>query len=298
MIIWRFIKWRFGLSREQKKVPPYVPEYAEPDIARINAPDPNKIQLTWVGHSTFLVQVAGMNILTDPIWSERASFVSWAGPKRHARPGIRFQDLPKIDAVLLSHTHYDHHDRPTILRFKTQPRYFVPDKVKKWFEHEGIANVSELAWWKSEKFGPLTITAVPAKHWSKRWAYGVEDSGWGGFVVESPAGTIYFAGDTGWHDSYFKEIGKHFPKIDLALIPIGAYYPREVFGRFHVDPAEAIKIHQETGAKRSIGMHWGVFTLTQEPLDEPPKELARQREAAGMPSEVFDAMKLGETRVF
>src|ERR1700722_15202779 len=144
-----FIKWRFGLARsEAQEVEKYVPQYATPDIARIQNPDPSKIQLTWIGHSTFLIQVAGMNILTDPIWSERSSPLQWLGPKRQARPGIRFEDLPKIDLVLISHTHYDHLDRNTILKLGNAPRYFVPERVGVWFKNERITNVVELPWWK------------------------------------------------------------------------------------------------------------------------------------------------------
>jgi L-ascorbate metabolism protein UlaG (beta-lactamase superfamily) len=296
--LWKFLKWRFMLARSDRKdSPKYLPEYAQPDLARIHNPDPSKVQLTWVGHSTFLIQVAGMNILTDPIWSQRASPVRWVGPRRSARPGIIFKDLPRIDLVFISHTHYDHLDRPTILKLGPAPRYVVPEGVAPWFAKEGISNVTELSWWKSETAGALSITAVPAKHWSKRWVYVDEHMGWGGYVIQSPAGAIYFAGDTGYHDEYFKEIGKRFPDIDLALIPIGAYYPRTVFGRFHIDPREALQVHKETGAKKSIGMHWGTFKLTQEPLQEPPQELARQREVAGMSSEEFSEMKIGETRI-
>ncbi len=304
MIIWDFIKWRMRQREMEKTQPKYVPEYAQPDLERIKNPDPDKIQLTWVGHSTFLLQVAGVNMLTDPIWSKRASPIHIAGPKRQARPGIRFEDLPKIDAVLLSHTHYDHMDRNTILKLGNAPRYFVPERVKPWFDYEGISNVSEIAWWKSEKFGlpahagELEIFAVPAKHWSKRWAFGIEDTGWGGFVVKAPTGAIYFAGDTGYHEEYFKEIGKRFPQIDLALIPIGAYYPQQIFGRYHVDPREAVVIHKEVGSKKSIGMHWGVFKLTQEPLQEPPQLLAKELAAAQLPKDDFGAMTLGETRIF
>jgi N-acyl-phosphatidylethanolamine-hydrolysing phospholipase D len=293
-----FIKWRFRQRKAESQQAPYVPEYATPDLSRIQDPDPSKIQLTWVGHSTFLIQVAGMNILTDPIWSERSSPVQWLGPKRQTRPGIRFDDLPKIDVVLVSHTHYDHLDRNTILQLGNAPHYFVPERVGAWFKNENITNVTELSWWKSEKIGTLEVFAVPAKHWSKRWAYGIENMGWGGYVIQSPTGTIYFAGDTGYHNEYFKEIGKKFPRIDLALIPIGAYYPQQIFGRYHVDPHDAVVIHQEVGAKKSVGMHWGTFKLTQEPLQEPPLELARQAKAAGMPPYEFDAMKIGETRMY
>lgn len=296
-VLWSFIKWRPGLARADRKSDSnYVPEYATPDMSRIREPDTSKIQLTWVGHSTFLIQVAGMNILSDPIWSERASPVQWAGPRRQARPGMRFEDLPKVDVVLISHTHYDHLDRNTVLKLGNAPKYVVPERVGAWFKNEGLTNVVELPWWKSETFDALKISAVPAKHWSKRWAYGIEDMGWGGFVVESPVGTIYFAGDTGYHDEYFKDIGEKFPDIDLALIPIGAYYPREIFGRMHIDPREATVVHKEVGAKKSVGMHWGAFKLTQEPLDEPPRLLVRERDAAGIPPEEFSAMKIGETR--
>jgi N-acyl-phosphatidylethanolamine-hydrolysing phospholipase D len=294
-----FFKWRFGKKRDPdafKDAAPYVPVYAEPDLARIKNPDPAKIQLTWVGHSTFLIQAAGMNILTDPIWSDRASPIQWMGPKREARPGIRFEDLPKIDVVVISHTHYDHLDRRTVSRLGNSPRYFIPTRTAWWFKNEGVTNVSELDWWHSEKAATMHISAVPAKHWSKRGLFRTEDAGWGGYMIESPAGAIYFAGDTGYNAEYFKEIGKRFPKIDVGLIPIGAYYPQSFFGRFHIDPREAVIVHKEVAAKRSIGMHWGTIKLTEEPLQEPPLELARQASAAGLAAEEFSVMKIGETR--
>lgn len=296
-IFWAFLTWRFGLvCAETKKRLPYLPQSVPADLLCINNPDVSKMQLTWVGHSTFLLQVAGLNILTDPIWSNRASPVQWAGPKRQARPGIRFEDLPPIDIVLVSHTHYDHLDRSTILGLTGAPHYVVPERVAPWFAGESIVNVTELSWWQSTRVGELKITAVPAKHWSKRWVYRTENTGWCGYVLETPVGVIYFVGDTGYHESYFKDIGKRFPVINIALVPIGAYYPRSVFGRFHIDPREAVQLHKEVGARKSIGMHWGVFKLTQEPLQEPPLELSRQRAAAGVSASEFSVMKIGETR--
>ena len=294
----KFIQWRRRLAKEAAhETAPYVPQYAIPSLERIKNPDPSKIQVTWVGHSTFLIQAAGRNILTDPIWSNRASPVQWAGPKRYARPGVAFTDLPNIDIALISHTHYDHLDRPTIKKLGASPRYILPTNLAPWFAQFGIRNVTELPWWSSTDIGSIRISAVPANHWSKRNLWGKEKAGWGGYVIESPAGVIYFAGDTGYHADYFKEIGKRFPRIDLALIPVGAYYPREIFGRYHIDPKEAVTVHREVGAKKSIGIHWGTFKLTQEPLGEPPVLLASEATAAGLPADEFTVMKIGETRV-
>jgi len=293
----KFIKWRWSLVREERREKiPYVPQYATPDIEKIKNPDSSKIQITWVGHSTFLIQAGGVNILTDPIWSARASPVQWAGPKRYAKPGIPFQELPEIDVVLISHTHYDHLDRPTIKQLGAVPRYVLPHHVGSWFAGLGIHGATELHWWMSTRIGNITITAVPAKHWSKRNVWGTSSAGWNGYVIESPAGTIYFAGDTGYHSEYFKEIGKRFPRIDLGLIPIGAYYPRAIFSRYHIDPREAVIVHREVGAKKSIGMHWGAFKLTQEPLGEPPVLLEHEMITAELPPGEFSAMKIGETR--
>ena len=169
IIIIRIFKWYFSEMRGERSLArPYVPQYQEPDLGMIRNPDSSKIQITWVGHSTFLIQVAGVNILTDPIWSNRASPVSWAGPERYARPGLALADIPTIDAVLISHTHYDHLDRPTIKSLGASPRYVLPINLAPWFAGLGIANVAELSWWTSEDVKGVRITAVPAKHWSKR----------------------------------------------------------------------------------------------------------------------------------
>ncbi|MDE1924949.1 MAG: MBL fold metallo-hydrolase [Patescibacteria group bacterium] len=293
-----FLQWFFGRRRAAtKNVPEYVPEYTAPDLARINSPDPAKIQVTWVGHATFLIQVAGLNILTDPIWSERAFMVQFLGPRRQARPGIAFEDLPTIDLVLVSHTHYDHLDRRTILKLGDAPQYIVPTGVARWFTKERIKNVTELSWWQSTTVRALAIYSVPAKHWSMRWILRKEEAGWGGYVIESPAGGIYFVGDTAYDESYFKQIGERFLDIAVALIPIGAYHPRHIFQGVHIDPQEAVIIHQEVGAKQSIGMHWGVFKMTEEKLHEPPLQLMQEVAAARIPPEEFSVMKFGETKI-
>lgn len=295
----RLIKWRMGYtdSPEPPRSPvPYTPVYTEPDFTVITNPDLEKIHITWVGHATFLIQVAGISILTDPIWSERASPLPWAlGPRRQSRPGMRFEDLPPIDLVLVSHTHYDHLDRPTIKRLGDAPHYVIPTNMSKWFHDLGIEKTTELTWWQEKKFGDITITSVPANHWSKRNLIGTGGAGWGGFVISAPTGSVYFAGDTGAHSEYFKEIAKRFAPIDVSLIPIGAYYPQWIFGRYHVDPHDAVVIHKEVGSKHSIGMHWGTFKLTEEPLGEPPLLLAQEVTAAGLPPDSFVTISIGET---
>ena len=296
-ILIRVFKWYFARMRDERISKPYVPQYGQSDLEKIKNPDSSRIQITWVGHSTFLIQVAGFNILTDPMWSNRASPVSWGGPRRHARPGLTLANLPAVDVVLISHTHYDHLDRPTIKKLGASARYVLPINLAPWFAQLGIGNVIELPWWSATDEGGVRITAVPAKHWSKRNLWGKEDAGWGGYIIETSDKRIYFAGDTGYDSEYFKEIGKRFPGITLALIPIGAYYPQGVFGRYHIDPSEAVKVHKEVGAKKSIGMHWGTFKLTQEPLDEPPILLATEAANANLSNDEFSAMKIGETRV-
>ena len=298
---WNVLKWQLGWEKNADShldLPPYTPVYVEPNAAVIADPNPHTIQITWIGHSTYLIQVDGLAILTDPIWSERASPVSWAGPKRVAHPGIRFEDLPPIDAVVISHTHYDHLDLPTVLKLGNAPRYFVQERTNWWFTKRGITNVSELSWWKSATIGSITITAVPAKHFSKRNLWRTNDAGYGGFVIESHAGAIYFAGDTGYDPAHFVNIGQKFPGIRLGLIPIGAYSPRWFMERVHIDPQHAVTVHREIGITQSIGMHWGTFKLTDEPMNEPPVLLAREVTAAGLKPADFVTLKIGETRVF
>ncbi len=296
----RLWKWRFSQARKDgaKVMRTYIPEYEEPDLAKIHNPDPSKLQVTWVGHSTFLIQTAGQNILTDPMWSERASPLSWLGPKRHAKPGLAFSDLPRINIVLISHTHYDHLDRPTIRRLGSTPHYILPTGVGKWFSGQGITTTTELPWWSAHSVGPLTVTAVPAKHWSKRNLWGTSGAGWSGYMLETPAGVVYFAGDTGYHETYFTQIRQKFSSIDLSLIPVGAYYPQWIFGNYHVDPHDAVLIHKIVGSKKSIGMHWGTFKLTEEPLDEPPQLLAKEAAAAKLDPTDFTVLKIGETASF
>ena len=252
--------------------------------------------LTWIGHSSFLLQFGGLNVLTDPHLTRRTSPVSWAGPERLAPLGLDFPDLPAIDLVVISHSHYDHLDLPTVERLAREhdPLFVVPLKLKAWFEDNGLPNVVELDWWQATAHKGLTVHAVPVQHFSGRTATDRNKTLWAGFVLEHGGKKVFFAGDTGYSKD-FADIGKKFAPIDLSLIPIGAYNPRGFMRSVHVDPAEAVKIHQDVGSKLSVGMHWGTFRLTLEPLEEPPQALGRALKQAGVAAEEFRVLQHGET---
>ena len=258
----------------------------------------NRVQtsFTWIGHASFLVQVGGLNLLTDPVLSKRTSPVQWAGPGRLAPLGLSFDELPGIDVVLVSHNHYDHLDEPTVRKLarRDAPLFVVPLGLRRWFEKRGIERVVELDWWQSTEFGALRVHAVPAQHFSGRVAHDRNRSLWCGFVYEIAGQRHYFAGDTGYGPD-FADIGAGFSPIDIAMIPIGAYEPRSFMRPVHVDPQEAVCIHQDVGARVSLAMHWGTFRLTLEPLDEPPQRLAAALDMAGIAHSQFRVLAHGET---
>lgn len=247
------------------------------------------IKITFINHATFLIQVDGMNILTDPIWSERASPFQWIGPKRMRPPGIKFEELPEIHTVLISHNHYDHLDIHTVKRLEKQfsPLFVVPLGVSKYLHKNGIENTAELDWWENNLVrNDITISAVPAQHFSGRGLSDRDKTLWCGYVLEASSGTIYFAGDTGY-DGFFKKIGRTFEPIDFALIPIGAYRPRWFMEPIHVDPEQAVQIHKDVRARTSIGMHFGTFPLADDGMDEPVRDLAKARNKFGLKDEEF-----------
>jgi L-ascorbate metabolism protein UlaG (beta-lactamase superfamily) len=294
-----FWKWQRERIQAGKPAPPQeTTPSAEPDVAflKANATEPT---LTWIGHSTLLLQVGTYNILTDPHLSERASPVSFYGPRRMAAPGLDFSQLPRIDIVLISHNHYDHLDSTTVRRLAAQeggsPLFVVPLGLEQWMRNMGVGNVVELDWWDRIGKGSLDIHLVPVQHWSQRTLWDRNKTLWGGFYVRHHSLSFMFAGDTGYSQD-FADIRKRLGAPDIAAIPVGAYEPRWFMGVQHVDPAQAVKIHQDLGARYSVGMHWGVFELADESLDEPPKALSVARVEAGVPADRFFVMKLGETR--
>jgi N-acyl-phosphatidylethanolamine-hydrolysing phospholipase D len=255
---------------------------------------------TWIGHSAFLIQLAGQNILVDPQFSPRASPVAFAGPKRIVELPLEIDELPRIDIVLTSHNHYDHLDLDTVKRLAAMPAgsplFLVPLGLKRWFKDQGIDRVEEYDWWQEREVGPVRYTFVPVKHWSKRTLWDANQTLWGGWVIAGGGLRLVHTGDLGFSRDAI-DIGTRLGPFDLAFVPIGAYAPRWFMKAHHVDVPEALQVRADLRAARAIGMHWGTFEhLTDEPLDEPPKELARLRATAGLASDQFDVLKIGETR--
>jgi L-ascorbate metabolism protein UlaG (beta-lactamase superfamily) len=253
------------------------------------------LRVTFVNHSTVLLQIDGVNVLTDPIWSERASPVSWSGPRRHRAPGLRFEDLPPIDLVLLSHNHYDHLDVPTLRRLASahRPRILAPLGVAALLRAKGIGNADELDWWQTAAAGALRVTCVPARHFSGRGFRDRNATLWCGFVIEGAAGRVYFAGDTGW-GPHFAEIRRRLGPVRLALLPVGAFLPRWFMAPVHLSPEEAVAAHQALEASTSVGIHHGTFQLADDGIEEPRLQLERAVARAGRPR--FWLLDAGESR--
>lgn len=253
--------------------------------------------ITWVGHATLLIQLEGVNLLTDPQWSPRASPVSFAGPRRVTPPGIRFEDLPPVHLVLISHDHYDHLDVATVQRLQAahQPRFLVPLGLKAWFADLGITNVEEMDWWQSRAERGLTVTAVPAQHFSGRTPWDRNRRLWSGWTVAGRDRRFFFAGDTGYYEA-FKEIGARLGPFDLAAVPIGAYLPPVIMHASHTTPEEALQVLEDVRGRALFPIHWGTFDLADEPLEEPPQRLEAEARRRGLSPDRVWVLKHGETR--
>ncbi len=294
-----FWKWQWerriaGLPKPPVEMTPRaVPEV---DFLKANATEPT---LTWIGHASVLLQVGSYNVLTDPHLTERASPVSFYGPRRQSPPGLDFEQLPHIDLVLISHNHYDHMDLGTLKRLAAQdgkpPLFVVPLGLEQWFLKQGITNVVELDWWDRLGVGSLDVHLVPVQHWSQRTLFDRNQTLWGGFYIRHRTLSVVYTGDTGYSRD-FSDIRERLGAPDIVVTPIGSYEPRWFMGPQHVDPTEAIKIHRDLGARYSLGVHWGTFELADESLDEPPRALAAARAKTGIRDDRFFVLKLGETR--
>ncbi|MFW2372157.1 MAG: MBL fold metallo-hydrolase [Gammaproteobacteria bacterium] len=287
---WGFIAMR--ISTEYSEWPDWVE--SSYGSAAVNKVSGNKIRTTLINHATVLIQTNDLNILTDPVYSDRTSPLSFLGPKRVRNPGLKFDDLPKIDVVIISHDHYDHLDLATIERLvaRDNPKIYLGLGVGE--RLESMENVKELDWWESaEVETDFSLTFVPVQHFSGRTPFDRYSTLWGGFMLEIGKRKIYFGGDSGYAEHYQKTYEK-FGIIDLAFLPIGAYAPQDFMGYAHMNPEEAIKAHQDLHAEKSIGIHYGTFQLTQEAINEPVEWLIRERKKAGIAENSFVLLEHGQ----
>lgn len=305
-----WLAWQWSSATKGLPHPPKAPTPTlSPDLnfihANAKAGTAMQPSVTWIGHATVLAQLGGLNVLTDPMFSERASPLSFMGAKRHVAPGVAMGDLPHVDVVLVSHNHYDHLDEASVKALDDQPGgaplFVVPLGLKAWMEKRGISNVVELDWWRSHRIGAVDIVLTPVQHWSARGLNDRMATLWGGFAVFAPDLHLFFAGDTSYSKD-FADIRAHFADrqgesgFDVAILPIGGYEPRDFMATQHVNPTEAVQIHLDLAAWRSIGVHWGTFELTDEPMDEPPVRLAEALREKGLAEVAFTVMAVGETQ--
>ncbi len=273
-----FLKWQ--ATKKPGPWPRWVDSQAGPTPEQ--RVDDGRVRITWINHATLLVQMDGVNILTDPIWSERCSPVTFAGPRRHRAPALRLEELPPIDAILVSHNHYDHLDVPTLRRFRGT-RILTPLGNSALMSKHGIGAAMDLDWWQTERVSDrVTVTLTPAQHFCARGLSDRNATLWGGFVISGPSGNVYFAGDTGWGE-HFADIAKRFGPMRVALLPIGAYLPRWFMRPAHISPAEAVDAHVALQARTSIAMHYATFRLGDDGYEAPMNDLRAALAARGNP---------------
>jgi L-ascorbate metabolism protein UlaG (beta-lactamase superfamily) len=256
----------------------------------------DEVVVTFIGHATFLIQTGAGNVLTDPVYAERASPLRFAGPRRVRQPGVAEGDLPAISVVVLSHNHYDHCDLESLRRLDGRfgPLFVVPLNNGRLLRSARLGRVEELDWWQEAKGAPMSVTMTPAQHFSSRGPFDRNRALWGSCVVTAGRRRIFFAGDTGY-GPHFREVRERAGAVDLALLPIGAYEPRWFMKDIHVDPAEAVQAHLDLGAARSLGMHFGTFQLTPEGITAPLTALEQAREARQVPAAGFTTLDFGES---
>jgi N-acyl-phosphatidylethanolamine-hydrolysing phospholipase D len=298
LLRWQLQRWRHGV------VPPPAPEAfprAQPAPARPRAAA-HEVRVTWVGHATFLVQLPGCTVLTDPVWSRRASPVPWLGPSRLVPAALDFDELPPVDVVLLTHDHYDHLDRPTIVRlyerFGDALAFVSPLGYRDWLGRLGITRVAELGWHQQARFDTgLRVTALPARHWTRRTPWDTMRRLWASFALELGRWRLYFGGDSGYAP-IFADIARYCGPFDAVFLPIGAYEPRWFMQPAHMNPEEAVQAYIDLGSQGAfVAMHWGTFRLTDEPPLEPPERLRAAWRERGLPAAALHVPQHGETIV-
>lgn len=294
-----FWKWQWErLTTSEPPEPPFHPEIEKTDTDFLRR-NQNENTLTWIGHASTFLQIDGVNFFMDPVFSERISPLSFLGPKRKAQIPFQIAALPPIDVVMISHNHYDHLDLPTLREIAQRPGnktlFLVPLGDQELLKSEGIQNVKELDWWERIPVKNLTVTFIPSQHWSQRSFFDHNKSLWGGWHVSSLHLKLLYTGDTGYSKD-FEDIRNKMGDVDVVIIPLGSYEPRWFMKQYHVNPEEALKIHQDLHAKLSIGVHWGTFRLSDELMAAPPKDLKEALEKAkSHHSGDFRTLKHGET---
>jgi N-acyl-phosphatidylethanolamine-hydrolysing phospholipase D len=300
---WQWQRWTGELPvQDASRVPRTRPDL---EYLRANRRD---VTVTWIGHSTALWQIDGLNILTDPQFSERASPLSFVGPKREVPLPVQLEELPRIDVVLISHNHYDHLDLATVQALAAQPGgsplFVVPLGIDLWLREQGIAHSRAMDWWDRIELpaleGTITVHLVPVQHWTSRTLWDRNRVLWGGFVVQGRAArrpySMFYTGDTGYSKD-FQDIGSRFGGFDFSQIPVGCYLPRWFMKVQHVDEDEAVRIHLDVKSRHSIGVHWGTFRLCDDPVEAPLDGLPKARSRHGVPADAFELLAIGQTLV-
>ena len=281
------LRWNKERRRKMKDLTTQIEQSPVKKVAELQQ-NRTRTSYTWIGHSTFLIQMNGLNILTDPVWAKRMGF-----DKRSTEPGIALEDLPEMDVVVISHGHYDHLDFPTLKRLKGNPHYFVPAGLKRLFTRKGYRQVTEMNWWDSVDHKGVTIHFVPAQHWTRRSLTDMNTSHWGGFVFQIAEKTYYFVGDTGYF-SGFNQIAERFA-IDTVFMPIGAYEPEWFMAPAHISPEDSVKAFLELGAKQFVPMHYGAYRLADDTGPEALERLLHAWEQQHLPQEQLKVLLIGET---
>jgi len=288
--------WKWTFTRRPGPWPDWD-EGMGPGAAPPRVVEGGHLRVTFVNHASVLIQMDGVNVLTDPMYSKRASPVSWAGPKRRRPPGIRFEDMPRLDAVVMSHNHYDHLDLPTLGRLAAampEAKFFVGLGNAALLQKNGVGRARDFDWWQEAAFpGDVKLTFVPARHFSARGFSDRDKTLWGGWVLSGPSGSVYFAGDTGM-GPHFAQIQERFPKLRLAILPIGAFLPRWFMSPVHVSPAEAVEAARLLGVRHAMPMHFGTFPLGDDGRLEPVEELKKALAAAPAGAPAFEILEEGQ----
>ncbi|WP_033828774.1 MBL fold metallo-hydrolase [Bacillus andreraoultii] len=280
-------KWQKERRRKVKDLTKNIEQCSNKRIDELKA-NRNVTSYTWIGHSTFLLQLNGVNILTDPVWAKRMGF-----QKRLTEPGIPLENLPEFDVVVISHGHYDHLDFPTLKKLKGNPRYFVPIGLKSLFLKKGYRNVIEMSWWEVVEYKGIQIHFVPAQHWTRRTLTDMNTSHWGGWIFQANKETLYFVGDTGYFPG-FQEIASRFP-IDTVFMPIGAYEPEWFMADSHISPEDSVKAFKELKAKQFVPMHYGAYRLADDTGPEALERLVTEWKKQQLPKEQLKILLIGET---